>query len=90
MLVTNFTNVRYLTGFTGDDSYLLVLPEGAVLLSDRRYTIQLQEECPWLDVQIRSPKTQMIEVVEKASSSPNTDVASAANLAIRRLHGRHP
>jgi HEAT repeat protein len=31
-----------------------------------------------------------IEVAEKASSSPDTDVASAANLAIRRLHGRHP
>ena len=26
LLVTNFTNVTYLTGFTGDDSYLLVRP----------------------------------------------------------------
>ena len=26
LLVTNFTNVTYLTGFTGDDSYLLVAP----------------------------------------------------------------
>ena len=23
LLITNFTNVTYLTGFTGDDSYLL-------------------------------------------------------------------
>ena len=27
LLVTNFTNVTYLTGFTGDDSYLLVSPD---------------------------------------------------------------
>jgi HEAT repeat protein len=31
-----------------------------------------------------------MEVVEKAASSPNADVASAGNLAIRRLRGRHP
>ena len=28
LLVTNFTNVTYLTGFTGDDSYLLIAPAG--------------------------------------------------------------
>ncbi len=30
LLVTNFTNVTYLTGFTGDDSYLLVRRDGEV------------------------------------------------------------
>ena len=49
LLVTNFTNVTYLTGFTGDDSYLLVRPDGEVLISDPRYTTQLEEECPGLD-----------------------------------------
>ena len=29
LLVTNFKNVTYLTGFTGDDSYLLVAPSRA-------------------------------------------------------------
>ena len=28
LLVTDFTNVTYLTGFTGEDSYLLVRDEG--------------------------------------------------------------
>ena len=28
LLVTDFTNVTYLTGFTGDDSYLLVRRDG--------------------------------------------------------------
>ena len=34
LLVTNFTNVTYLTGFTGDDSYLLVRRDGEIVLSD--------------------------------------------------------
>ena len=37
LLVTDFTNVTYLTGFTGDDSYLLVRRDGETVLSDPRY-----------------------------------------------------
>jgi Xaa-Pro aminopeptidase len=66
LLVTNFTNVTYLTGFTGDDSYLLLMPSGEVLLSDPRYTTQLEEECPGLKLDIRLPKTNMLELVERA------------------------
>ena len=58
LLVTNFTNVTYLTGFSGDDSYLLVPSKGApILISDPRYTTQLEEECPGLDLVIRRPGT---------------------------------
>ncbi len=57
MLVSNATNVTYLTGFTGDSSYLLVGPDGDLLVSDSRFTAQLQEECPNLDVVIR-PRTE--------------------------------
>jgi Xaa-Pro aminopeptidase len=65
LLVTNFVNVTYLTGFTGDDSYLLIGPEIAVLLSDPRYTTQIEQECPGLDTHIRRPGTQMIEAVAR-------------------------
>ncbi len=65
LLVTNFTNVSYLTGFTGDDSYLLVTPTDSVLLSDPRYTTQLKEECPGLSLDIRSPGTSMIASIKK-------------------------
>ena len=60
-LITTSVNVTYLTGFTGDDSYLLVLPKGEVLLSDPRYTTQLQEECPDLTLSIRQPGVSMLE-----------------------------
>jgi Xaa-Pro aminopeptidase len=65
LLVTSFTNVTYLTGFTGDDSYLLVLPKGEVLLTDPRYTTQLEEECPGLKLEIRQPGVTMLEAIDR-------------------------
>lgn len=65
ILVTNFTNVTYLTGFTGDDSYLLVRLDGDVILSDFRYTTQLEEESPGLEMQIRRHSVSMPEWVAK-------------------------
>jgi Xaa-Pro aminopeptidase len=61
LLVTNFVNVTYLTGFTGDDSYLLVLEKGEVVISDPRYTTQLEEECPGMEASIRAPGVGMVE-----------------------------
>jgi Xaa-Pro aminopeptidase len=37
LLVTNLTNVTYLTGFSGTNGQLLVWPQGAVFFSDPRY-----------------------------------------------------
>jgi Xaa-Pro aminopeptidase len=69
LLVTNFTNVTYLTGFTGDDSYLLLTRSGQVLISDPRYTTQLGEECPGLELLIRPPGMSMVEGVKRAIES---------------------
>ncbi len=69
MLVTNFTNVGYLTGFTGDDSYLLVTCSNDIVLSDERYTTQLEEECPELELAIRGPGKKMLSSVEEQISS---------------------
>ncbi|HEY1602321.1 MAG TPA: Xaa-Pro peptidase family protein [Pirellulales bacterium] len=66
LLVTNFTNVTYLTGFTGDDSYLLVGGKETVLISDPRYTTQIEEECPDITVDIRPPGKGMLDSVAEA------------------------
>ncbi|MBN1909038.1 MAG: aminopeptidase P family protein [Pirellulales bacterium] len=65
LMATNFTNVTYLTGFTGDDSYLVVDSEGEVVVSDPRYTTQLGEECPDVATHIRPPGTSMLAAVKK-------------------------
>lgn len=67
LLVTDVPNVTYLTGFTGDSSYLLVKADGKAggetLLSDFRYITQLEEECPGLDVVIRKTGVKLADAV---------------------------
>jgi Xaa-Pro aminopeptidase len=63
LLVTDFKNVTYLTGFTGDDSYLLVTRSDERLITDLRYTTQLSDECPGLPLEIRMPGEGMVEFV---------------------------
>ena len=58
-LVTSETNVSYLTGFSGDSTYLLLRPEGATAISDFRYTTQLEEECPGLETFIRTTDVKL-------------------------------
>jgi len=65
LLVTNFINVTYLTGFTGDDSYLLATLDDETLVTDPRYTTQLEEECPGLALEVRPPGVKMLEAVLK-------------------------
>jgi Xaa-Pro aminopeptidase len=58
-LIAAPTNVRYLTGFTGDSSVLVLAPRRAVIVSDGRFTTQLAEECPGLESYIRPPGQEM-------------------------------
>jgi Xaa-Pro aminopeptidase len=44
LLVTNLTNIRYLTGFTGSAVLLLVAPDGLVFVTDGRYRDQAADE----------------------------------------------
>lgn len=62
-LVTGELNVRYLTGFTGDSSYLLVGPEVEILITDSRYTTQAEEECPGLELYVRKVTEKLSEAV---------------------------
>jgi Xaa-Pro aminopeptidase len=44
LLVSFGPNLRYLSGFTGSNGALLVLPDRTILFTDPRYTIQSQQE----------------------------------------------
>ncbi|MFQ5947648.1 MAG: M24 family metallopeptidase [Acidimicrobiia bacterium] len=55
LLVSRLPNLRYLTGFTGSNGYLLVRDEGATLVTDGRYgemAERLVEHLPGTDVVI--------------------------------------
>ena len=45
LLVSGLPNIRYLTGFTGENAQLLLTPESQTLFTDPRFTIQASEEC---------------------------------------------
>ncbi|MCA9098378.1 MAG: aminopeptidase P family protein, partial [Planctomycetaceae bacterium] len=63
MLITAERNVTWLTGFTGDSTYLFLGPDGDLLLSDFRYITQLEEECPGVETFIRKSTMKMPEAV---------------------------
>lgn len=69
LLVTAPSNVTYLTGFTGDDSYLLLCKKTALVLSDPRFTTQLEEECPGVELSIRKPGTGILEQTATAATT---------------------
>ena len=62
-LVTKYINVTYLTGFTGDSSYLLVTPDRTLIFSDSRYDTQLADQCPDLDRVIRDATSTMMDMI---------------------------
>src|SRR6516165_1771923 len=53
LLVTNPLNVHYLTGFTGDSSFVIIAPKRTILVSDTRFSIQIKEDCADLEAAIR-------------------------------------
>src|SRR3954451_17922421 len=59
LLVTDELNVSYLTGFTGDSSYLVIAANRELLITDGRYTQQLAEECPGLELAVREPGSKL-------------------------------
>jgi Xaa-Pro aminopeptidase len=72
LLVTCPHNVTYLTGFTGEDSFLFVDQNAVTILSDARYEEQLQEECPLDPVFIRGATISMIDATAKWFASQKT------------------
>jgi len=63
MLITAERNVTWLTGFTGDSTYLLLTPDREILISDFRYVTQIEEECPGVEAFIRKSAMKLPEAV---------------------------
>jgi Xaa-Pro aminopeptidase len=89
ILVTNHINVRYLTGFTGDSSYLLVRRDGEVLLSDFRFQTEIADDCPGMDAIVRGQGTSMLEIIGKAAKQAKLQtLAIEAHDMTVALHAR--
>jgi len=49
-LFTSYENRRYFSGFTGSNGYLIISFDKAVLITDKRYTTQAQQQCVGVEV----------------------------------------
>jgi Xaa-Pro aminopeptidase len=65
LVVSNPVNVTYLTGFTGEASYLIVGRNKQLLVTDGRFTDQLADECPGLPLHVRPPSITTPPVLAK-------------------------
>ncbi|KEQ25870.1 M24 family metallopeptidase [Paenibacillus tyrfis] len=56
LLITNATNRKYMTGFTGSAGYVLITADRAVLLTDFRYVTQASEQAAGYEIVEHGPK----------------------------------
>lgn len=63
ILIAKTVNVSYLTGFTGDASFLLLSPNRCIILSDERFRVQIQEECPGIEAEIRGANRNTFQLI---------------------------
>ena len=67
ILLVKDSNIRYISGFTGSDSYVLVSGKARVFITDSRYTEQAEAECDGFEViRWRSPAPGLAETIKKA------------------------
>jgi len=78
-LVSNPVDVGYLSGFTGDDSFLLIGKDWAVLLTDGRYTQQGESGCG--DIEVITRNCSMPKALGKAIKGRNI-----RNIGIQESH----
>jgi hypothetical protein len=63
LFVVSESNVRYLTGFTGDSSALVLTADRALVVSDGRYLTQLEQESPGLEVELRAIGQPLVQAL---------------------------
>ncbi len=90
MLLTHGPDVRYLTGFSGSNAVLLILPRKAVLLTDGRYTAQSQQETAGTGIVVRIGKKLVSDaaamLVKAGVSSVFYDAAHTSVAQLERMH----
>jgi Xaa-Pro aminopeptidase len=82
LLITDLTDVRYLSGFSGSNGALLVLDDDVVLATDGRYRLQAEQEAPGTTLIIT--RLLVAELLRHAGSCGVTEIgfdASAMSVA---------
>jgi Xaa-Pro aminopeptidase len=71
LIVTDPLDVRYLSGFSGGDSVLVLTADRKILVTDSRYAEQARKQCPSLTIKLRcgSMTDAVAEVLSQLQSA---------------------
>ncbi len=86
-IVTNPSNVSYLSGFWGDDSWLIVTKDSNTLITDSRYTLQAKKQCNLCKVYERKLKMpeSIVELFKKNRKIKTVVVEASVSVAIHNI-----
>ncbi len=70
VVVSELTNVRYLTGFTGSSAMVLVAPDRVLFVTDGRYTTQSEQQLS---------DSGVVAEIEISTAAPELTIAGAAS-----------
>ncbi|HAL44506.1 MAG: hypothetical protein A2Y12_19015 [Planctomycetes bacterium GWF2_42_9] len=84
LIITNGPNVSYLSGFMGDDSWLLITANSNTLITDTRYTLQAQKQCSICTIYERKGKMTeaIVEIFKKDKKIKTAAVEDTIQLSI--------
>ncbi|MCE5340602.1 MAG: Xaa-Pro peptidase family protein [Planctomycetaceae bacterium] len=84
LIVTNPSNVSYLSGFWGGDSWLIVTKDSNTLITDSRYTLQAKKQCNLCKIyerKLKMPET-LAEIFKKSPKLKTAAVEASVSLTI--------
>lgn len=74
LFINNEKNIRYLSGYTGEDSYILLSAKTQWFITDYRYSEQAERECEGYEVIVRNRQTTSLgECIEQLLSDNSID-----------------
>ena len=70
IFISNKDNIRYYSGFTGTFAFLLISENKSIIITDSRYTVRAQEECPDYEIyQLKSGDNWLKNSTEKIGTN---------------------
>jgi Xaa-Pro aminopeptidase len=86
-LLTSVENVRYVTGFTGDSSELLITEAGAYLFTDARYTEQAERDVDGAVEVVTTTAPERLRLIAKAMGRADRLALEREDVTLARFDG---
>ncbi len=90
LLVTSTVNVRYLSGFAGEDSWLVVAPAGRTLITDSRFVEEAERSSPGSLLHLRKGKIadEAADILKKAGTPVGFEARHVPVAVFERIRSR--